>query len=223
MANLGSQGRWTSAWLGAGKRKNLRFMYNNSLMSNRMTAGDEKTTKCSGMCGPQRIVAPGSGYMPCSSHPAGEICNFPSRRSYYLFSRNRIPFAHVTMFQAGRDTRLFYALFFRVDGANACSASVRSMRPVAWNTLKRRFHSSDETMNARKEGSRSAAKGISMLGVPIGTLAGTFGSILGVGGGVIMVPLLTCKPMSMQARQASATSLVAVLGTGLVSALLYFR
>lgn len=83
--------------------------------------------------------------------------------------------------------------------------------------------SSDESVARREEESSETSGKISFLGMPIGTIAGTFGSILGVGGGVIMVPLLTCKPMSMQARHASATSLVAVLGTGLVSAVLYFR
>jgi hypothetical protein len=87
-----------------------------------------------------------------------------------------------------------------------------------------------------------------------GGIAGFFGSMLGVGGGVIMVPMLTCKPLELQAmplslparvctspiiprpatranstvqhhassrsgflvqaRFASATSLVAVVGTG---------
>ena len=36
-----------------------------------------------------------------------------------------------------------------------------------------------------------------------------------------MVPMLTCKPLSLQARAASATSLVAVVGTGLIAAILY--
>ena len=79
---------------------------------------------------------------------------------------------------------------------------------------------------------------IPALGIPIGGIAGLLGSMLGVGGGVIMVlrpgfavfnsgvasnvllqvPLMVCRPLSLQARHASATSLVAVVGTGLVSA-----
>ena len=61
----------------------------------------------------------------------------------------------------------------------------------------------------------------SWLGAPVGGMAGLFGSMVGVGGGVIMVPMLTCHPLKLQARHASATSLVAVVGTGLVSAVLY--
>ena len=36
------------------------------------------------------------------------------------------------------------------------------------------------------------------LGIPVGGIAGLFGSLVGVGGGVIMVPMLTCRPLQLQ-------------------------
>lgn len=36
------------------------------------------------------------------------------------------------------------------------------------------------------------------LGVPVGGIAGLFGSLVGVGGGVIMVPMMTCRPLQLQ-------------------------
>jgi hypothetical protein len=39
-----------------------------------------------------------------------------------------------------------------------------------------------------------------LLNASLGGIAGLFGSLVGVGGGVIMVPMLTCKPLSLQVR-----------------------
>eukprot|EP01065_Artemidia_motanka_P035779 TRINITY_DN43670_c0_g1_i1.p2 TRINITY_DN43670_c0_g1~~TRINITY_DN43670_c0_g1_i1.p2 ORF type:complete len:300 (+),score=75.95 TRINITY_DN43670_c0_g1_i1:63-962(+) len=61
----------------------------------------------------------------------------------------------------------------------------------------------------------------SWLGIPVGAIAGLFGSMVGVGGGVIMVPLLVAPAVGLKAKEAAATSLVAVVGTGATSAVVY--
>jgi uncharacterized membrane protein YfcA len=54
----------------------------------------------------------------------------------------------------------------------------------------------------------------------IGLFAGVFGGLLGVGGGVIMIPLMV-KTLRMGQHRAHGTSLVAVVFTGLSGALTY--
>ena len=56
----------------------------------------------------------------------------------------------------------------------------------------------------------------------IGALAGTCGSLAGMGGGFIMIPLMTSKRlMGLTQHQAHATSLFAVATTGTAGALSY--
>eukprot|EP00802_Teleaulax_amphioxeia_P007345 Tamp_07351.p1 GENE.Tamp_07351~~Tamp_07351.p1 ORF type:complete len:414 (+),score=52.93 Tamp_07351:56-1243(+) len=111
----------------------------------------------------------------------------------------------------------------------------RELNTADLRTMTRRFSSpaDGKAGNTAPDGARAphgggsqgnggGASGLSAaLGLPVGGIAGTFGSLVGVGGGVIMVPMLTCRPLSLHAREASATSLVAVVGTGLISAILY--
>ena len=54
----------------------------------------------------------------------------------------------------------------------------------------------------------------------IGLTAGTFGGLVGLGGGVVMVPLMVGFAR-LQQRQAHGTSLVALIFTGLVGAATY--
>lgn len=54
----------------------------------------------------------------------------------------------------------------------------------------------------------------------IGLLAGIFGGLVGLGGGIVMIPLLTLLHKLSQ-RQAHATSLVAVVFTGLAGTITY--
>lgn len=56
---------------------------------------------------------------------------------------------------------------------------------------------------------------------PVGLLAGVFGSIVGVGGGVIIVPTIVSACKSIPQRVVSGTSLAAVLSTALASAYTY--
>jgi uncharacterized membrane protein YfcA len=54
----------------------------------------------------------------------------------------------------------------------------------------------------------------------IGLAAGCFGALFGVGGGIVIVPLLTLVAGFGQ-RRASATSLAAILFSGLAGAITY--
>ena len=54
----------------------------------------------------------------------------------------------------------------------------------------------------------------------IGLTAGTFGGLVGLGGGVVMIPLMVGLA-GLQQRQAHGTSLVALIFTGLVGAATY--
>jgi uncharacterized membrane protein YfcA len=56
--------------------------------------------------------------------------------------------------------------------------------------------------------------------VLIGLVAGSFGGLVGLGGGVVMVPLMV-GVAGLQQRQAHGTSLVALVFTGLVGAATY--
>jgi len=56
--------------------------------------------------------------------------------------------------------------------------------------------------------------------VVVGVLGGTLSGMFGVGGGIVMVPLLTVLAR-MDHRRASATSLVAILPTSVVGAVTY--
>jgi uncharacterized protein len=61
----------------------------------------------------------------------------------------------------------------------------------------------------------------SLLGLIIGVSGGFFGGLAGLGGGVIMIPMMTAFAGLTQ-REAHGTSLVAVVFTGAVGALTYF-
>ncbi|HEX2471862.1 MAG TPA: sulfite exporter TauE/SafE family protein, partial [Nitrososphaera sp.] len=55
----------------------------------------------------------------------------------------------------------------------------------------------------------------------VGLAAGTLGSMLGVGGGIIMVPALTF--LNLSPTQAASTSLIAVMSTSVSSTIEYAR
>ena len=61
-----------------------------------------------------------------------------------------------------------------------------------------------------------------MIGFVIGFLAGVFGALVGLGGGVVMVPLLVAWPKLRQ-HEAHGTSLLAVSATALVGGVTYAR
>ncbi len=59
-----------------------------------------------------------------------------------------------------------------------------------------------------------------MMSALVGLLSGIFGGLVGLGGGVIMIPLLVSKYKLVQ-RQAHGTSLVVVIFAGLAGAVTY--
>ena len=54
----------------------------------------------------------------------------------------------------------------------------------------------------------------------IGLIAGTFGGLIGLGGGVLMIPLMTGL-LKLEQRKAHGTSLVAIVFTGVIGASTY--
>ena len=56
--------------------------------------------------------------------------------------------------------------------------------------------------------------------VGIGLLAGFFGALFGVGGGIVIVPLLTLL-LAFEPRRAAATSLAAILVSSIAGAATY--
>src|SRR5512145_895233 len=54
----------------------------------------------------------------------------------------------------------------------------------------------------------------------VGLAAGIFGGLIGLGGGIIMIPLLTMV-LGLSRKQAHGTSLVGVIFTGLGGAITY--
>lgn len=60
-----------------------------------------------------------------------------------------------------------------------------------------------------------------IIGIICGLLGGFFGGLLGLGGGVIMIPLMTWLAKMTQ-HQAHGTSLVAIVFTAIVGAATYF-
>jgi len=69
------------------------------------------------------------------------------------------------------------------------------------------------------EGKEEKIKHAALKWYAIGTVAGTVGSLLGLGGGIIMVPALTA--LGMPQKEAHGTSLVAVCGTTGMASLIY--
>jgi uncharacterized protein len=61
----------------------------------------------------------------------------------------------------------------------------------------------------------------SLIGLVIGLSGGFFGGVVGLGGGVIMIPMMTAYA-GLSQREAHGTSLVAVVFTGAVGAMTYF-
>lgn len=69
---------------------------------------------------------------------------------------------------------------------------------------------------------REAFRRVALTSFFIGIAAGVFGGLVGVGGGVIMVPLLTAVARLSQ-HEAHAASLAGVVATGLGGAITYAR
>lgn len=82
-----------------------------------------------------------------------------------------------------------------------------------------RPNSSASARNPKKEDKQNQINDIPKA-FAIGTLAGTMGSLAGMGGGFVMIPLLTgiCR---LSQHQAHGTSLAAVMATGIAGAVSY--
>jgi uncharacterized protein len=61
-----------------------------------------------------------------------------------------------------------------------------------------------------------------LFGLAIGLAGGFFGGLIGLGGGVVMIPMMTAF-VGLSQREAHGTSLVAVVFTGAMGSLTYFQ
>ena len=82
-------------------------------------------------------------------------------------------------------------------------------QPPFMRAARRRVHTDDPYTPAHR------AKAVAMAG-PLGLVAGCFGSLVGVGGGVLIVPAITAA-VPIPQRVVTGTSLIAVLSTAAVS------
>lgn len=103
--------------------------------------------------------------------------------------------------------------------AGPCSSSSRVVTAAA---VAKQLQAARWVATAGGAGQQDAAlsKARRMAG-PVGLLAGLFGSIVGVGGGVIIVPTIVSACKTIPQRVVSGTSLAAVLATAVSSAYTY--
>ena len=95
-------------------------------------------------------------------------------------------------------------------GSTTLVAPTTSARTVPFAPLGRRFvHAGDAYTPAHRD------RAVKMSG-PLGLVAGLFGSVVGVGGGVLIVPAITTA-VPIPQRIVTGTSLIAVLSTAAVS------
>ena len=95
-------------------------------------------------------------------------------------------------------------------GSTTLGAPTTSARSVPFAPLGRRFvHAGDAYTPAHRD------RAVKMSG-PLGLVAGLFGSVVGVGGGVLIVPAIT-SAVPIPQRIVTGTSLIAVLSTAAVS------
>eukprot|EP00980_Cylindrotheca_fusiformis_P005981 scaffold1278_cov191-Cylindrotheca_fusiformis.AAC.6 len=94
-------------------------------------------------------------------------------------------------------------------------------KTIRWSHHKRilkRFHAnSSKSVDSKKEPVEFAA----VRGLAVGSLAGLCGSLVGMGGGFIMIPIMTSRFLRLSQHQAHGTSLFAVTTTGIAGALGY--
>ncbi len=121
-----------------------------------------------------------------------------------------------------------------VRNSNRCQHLVKSPSSLPFQTNARRnFSKKPKSQNTPSSSSSSSTTQTtnnhdykqSLSAFTIGTLAGTMGSLAGMGGGFIMIPLMTSshKLLSMNLTQhvAHGTSLFAVAATGIAGATSY--
>lgn len=84
-----------------------------------------------------------------------------------------------------------------------------------------RFFSSSNSQGNDKSPINVARQHVSMKSFAIGSVAGVMGSLAGMGGGFVMIPLMTSKLLQLSQHTAHGTSLFAVAATGIAGALGY--
>jgi uncharacterized protein len=124
-----------------------------------------------------------------------------------------------------------FALFRPHNHPEASSCASKIWIEKTWN--KRQVPSSSSMFNRRgglRYSASSSASGpnppyhsirLQVSSFLIGSCAGCLGSLAGMGGGFVLIPMLTSSVMRLSQHQAHATSLFAVTATGIAGAISY--
>jgi uncharacterized membrane protein YfcA len=86
------------------------------------------------------------------------------------------------------------------------------------NRTLKRLHANSSSSNTSKP---DHADYVAAKSLAVGSLAGLCGSLVGLGGGFVMIPMMTSRFLRLSQHQAHGTSLFAVSTTGIAGALGY--
>ena len=118
----------------------------------------------------------------------------------------------------------------RVEKGQSAQLKFGSEKAAVLRQIRRRNGNSSSGGSGRKSDPQHVANGkedtsATAMVIPkafgIGALAGVCGSLVGMGGGFVMIPLMTSSLLRLSQHQAHGTSLFAVTTTGLAGALGY--
>ena len=105
---------------------------------------------------------------------------------------------------------------------------VRSLNRIKttfyWSSSKRHHASKPPSLPSTTQQSKPAAESVAYplpKAFCIGSFAGVLGSLAGMGGGFVMIPLMTSSLLKLSQHQAHGTSLFAVAATGIAGAMGY--
>jgi uncharacterized membrane protein YfcA len=99
--------------------------------------------------------------------------------------------------------------------------STHGLRKSNWRGVPVRWLANSSSNRSTPQEKDEYVKHIIPKAFGVGTLAGVCGSLAGMGGGFIMIPLMTSSLIRLTQHQAHGTSLFAVTTTGLAGALGY--
>ena len=91
-----------------------------------------------------------------------------------------------------------------------------AVRICRWQKHPKRWHANGNSSKSSDQVDYIAPKALA-----IGSLAGLCGSLVGLGGGFVMIPMMTSRLIKLSQHQAHGTSLFAVTTTGIAGALGY--
>lgn len=108
---------------------------------------------------------------------------------------------------------------YRVAGycifARAVATGRRTLRETSFWELSRPLHTGLARLaDFKAESANARPPHLAAKALAAGVLAGSAGSLVGMGGGFLAIPIMTSRWMAFSQHEANATSLMAVLATG---------